>query len=61
MGTVEKEGPEEQKTSRSGAPGIFCQRCAGKIIADEASWEEDREVFLCRDCAAENDSCGCSD
>ena len=61
MVSAEQEGLEEQKTTRNAAADLPCQRCAAKIMVEKVNWEEDGEGFICRDCAAENDSCGCSD
>jgi len=51
------EGEQGQKQSLQA-----CQLCGRMVQAAECSWQEDDDdLFCCRDCRAEKESCGCSD
>jgi len=52
---AEENAPEEKQKS------ITCGICGKVVAADEIWWEEDDNVLFCRECRAEEESCGCSD
>ena len=54
--TMAEENKTEEKKNN-----VTCGICGRTVAADEISWEEDNDVLLCRECRAEEESCGCSD
>lgn len=52
---AEENTPEEQHKK------ITCEICGREVAADEIWWQEDNDALFCRECRAEEESCGCSD
>ena len=52
---AEENTPEEKENS------VTCDICGRAVPADEIWCEEDSDVLFCRECRAEEESCGCSD